>query len=103
MYVYYKCHILIELKLLKESMLIKQVHQKSDICHYLFFLNYSFKFQPNACNRCHDLFMMSMNLSDISILNTNVFYYFCIINLISNTESRKLMLNADLTKKSRTL
>ena len=25
-----------------------------DICHCWFFLNYSFKFQSNVCNRCHD-------------------------------------------------
>ena len=24
---------------------------KCDICHYWYFLNYSFKFQPNVCNR----------------------------------------------------
>ena len=55
-------------------MLIKQVHEKEcDICHYWYFLNYSFKFQPNVCNRCHDLFMMSMNLSDIAILNIKSF------------------------------
>ena len=29
------------------------------ICHYWYFLKYSFKFQPNVCNRCHDLLMMS--------------------------------------------
>ena len=38
-----------------------------DICHYWYFLNYSFKFQSNVCNRCHDLLMMSMNVSDIAI------------------------------------
>ena len=43
--------------------------KECDICHYWYFLNYSFKFQPNVCNRCHDLLMMSMNLSDIPILN----------------------------------
>ena len=37
-----------------------------DICHYWYFLNISFKFQPVICDRCHDLFM---NLSNISILN----------------------------------
>ena len=26
-----------------------------DICHYWYFLNFIFKFQPNVCNRCHDL------------------------------------------------
>ena len=44
-----------------------------DICHYWYILNYSFKFQPNVCNRCHDLLMMSVNLSDIAILNIKRF------------------------------
>ena len=25
------------------------------ICHHWYFLNYSFKFQPNTCNRCDEL------------------------------------------------
>ena len=40
-----------------------------DVCHYWYFLNFSFKFPPNVCNRCHDLLMMPVNLSDIAILN----------------------------------
>ena len=43
--------------------------KECDICHYWYFLNKGLKFQPNVCNRCHDLLMMSMNLSDIAILN----------------------------------
>ena len=43
--------------------------KECDICHYWYFLNNSFKFQPNVCNRCHDLLMWSTNLSDIAILN----------------------------------
>ena len=27
--------------------------KKCDIYHYWYFLNYSFKFQPNVSNRCH--------------------------------------------------
>ena len=46
------------------------------------YLNYSFKFQPNVCNRYHDLLMIS---------------------LISKNEAINLMQNADLTEKSRTL
>ena len=41
--------------------------KECDICHYWYFLNYGFKFQPNVCNRCHDLLMMSMNLDNIAI------------------------------------
>ena len=68
----------------------RQVHPKSDICHYRYFLNYSFKFQPNVCKRCHDLLMMSMNLSGIAILNIKASGYCCIISLISKNEATKI-------------
>ena len=88
---------------LKELMLIKHVYQKkSDVCHYWYFLNFSFKFEPNACNRCHDL-IMSMNLSDITILNIKGSDYRCIISLISKNEAINILQNADLIEKSETL
>ena len=76
--------------------------QECDICHYWYFLNYSLKFQPNVCNRCHDLLMMSVNLSEIAILKTKSSDYRCIISLISKNEAIKLLQNADLTEKSGT-
>ena len=57
--------------------------KECDICHYWYFLNDSFKIQPNICNRYHDLLMMSMNLSDIALLNIKGSDYRCIISLIS--------------------
>ena len=39
--------------------------KECEICHYWYFLNKGFNFQPNVCNRCHDLLMISMNLSNI--------------------------------------
>ena len=54
--------------------------KECDICHYWYFLNYSFTFQPNVCNRCRDLLMLSMNLSDITILNIKSFDYRCVFN-----------------------
>ena len=45
-------------------------------------------FQPNVCNRCHDL-SMSMNLSNIYILNIESDYYRCIIYQISKSEAIK--------------
>ena len=52
------------------------------VCHYWHFLNYNFKIQPNVCNRCHDLLMMSINLSNIAILNIKRSDYRCIISLL---------------------
>ena len=38
-----------------------------DTCQYWYFLNKGFKFQKYVCNRCHDLLIISMNLSNIAI------------------------------------
>ena len=61
--------------------------KECDICHYWYFLIYSVKFQQIVCNRCHDLLMMSIDLSDIAILNIKGSGYHCIISLISKNEA----------------
>ena len=71
--------------------------KECDICHYWYFLNYSFKFQPN------DLLMMSMNLSDTAMLNIKSSDYRSITSLINKNEAKNLMQNVDLTEKSGTL
>ena len=46
---------------------------------------------------------MSINLSDIAILNIKYSAYHSIISLISKTEAINVLQNADLTEKGRTL
>ena len=72
-----------------------------NICHYWYFLNRGFRFQPYVCNRCHDLLMMSMNLSNIYILNIKETDYCCIISEITKSEAINLIQNIDFTEKSR--
>ena len=88
MFAHCKCFILIELTFLKKLILIKQKHQKSMIFVIWYFLNYSFKFELDVCNRCHDLLMMSMNLilNNISILNIKSSNYHSIISLTSKNK-----------------
>ena len=47
--------------------------------------------------------MISINLSDIAILNINGADYLCIISRISKSEAINLMQNMDLNEKSGTL
>ena len=77
--------------------------KECDICPYCYFLNKGFKFQSNVCSRFHDLLMMSMNLSDIAILNFKGYDYRGIISGIRKSEAINLMQNTDLTEKSGTL
>ena len=64
--------------------------KECNICHYWYFLDKGFKFQPNASNGCHDLLTMSMNLSNNAILNIKNASYCCIINRISKSETINL-------------
>ena len=74
--------------------------KECDICHYWYFLNKGFKFQPNVCNKCYGLFMIGMNLSDIIILSIQDAFYCCIISGITKNEAINLMQNTDFTKKA---
>ena len=73
--------------------------KECNICHYWRFINKGFKFQTYVYNRCPDLLMMPMNLSnnaDLKIKNTD---YLCIITGIRKNESLMLLQNIDLTEK----
>ena len=57
------------------------------ICHYCFF-NHGFKFQDSVCNSCHDLTMLSVNVSDITIIIVKNVDYRCIIHNNSKSEAK---------------
>ena len=65
--------------------------RKCNICLYWYFLNKGFKFQKYVCNRCHDLLMTSMNLSNIAILKFKNADYCCIISGINKSEAIELL------------
>ena len=89
-----------ELTFLKEFMLIRQANQKSAILVTIgIFLDKGFKFQPDVCKGCHDVLMISMNLSDFAILNIKSADYCCIVSGISNSEAVNLLQKADLKEK----
>ena len=48
---------------------------------------------------CHDVLMMSMNLSNIAILNINSADYCCIIKRINKSKVMNLLQNANMTGK----
>ena len=77
--------------------------KECDICHYWCFSNKGFNFQPYVRNRSHDLLMMSVNLSDIYILNNENADYCSIISGISKSKAINLLQNTYFTEESGTL
>ena len=51
------------------------------ICHYWFF-NHGFKSQNSVYNGCHYLTMLSVNISNITIITNKSVDYHCIIHSI---------------------
>ena len=63
--------------------------KECNICHY----------KTYVCNRCLDLLMKSMNLSNTAVLKFKNADYLCIITGISKNEALMLLQNIDLTRK----
>ena len=43
--------------------------KKCMLCHYWYFKDVGFKFEPHVCNKCHDVLMTAYELKNIAILN----------------------------------
>ena len=60
------------------------------ICHDWFF-NHGFEFQDFVCNGCHDLTVLSVNISHIVIITIKNVDCCCIIHNISKSEAINLL------------
>ena len=65
------------------------------VCHYRFF-NHSFELQDSLCNVYHDLVMLCLNISSITIVTVIGIDYCCIIHSISKSEAIHLLENSVL-------
>ena len=42
--------------------------KERDICHYWYFKDIGFKYEPYFCNSCHDLMQNAMSFNNIAIV-----------------------------------
>ena len=49
------------------------------ICHYCYFKNIGYKFEPQVCNGCHDILLMAYLLKNVAILNVKGVDYRCVL------------------------
>ena len=43
--------------------------KECDICHYWYFKDIGFKYEPYLCNGCHDLMQKAMGFNNIAIVH----------------------------------
>ena len=69
------------------------------ICHYWYFKDIGFKYQPYVCNGCHDFSMIVQNLDDFVILKVKGVDYRCCVLGISKKDAISLLNNSVLDNK----
>ena len=57
------------------------------LCHYWYFKDVGFKFEPYVCNKCHDVLMIAYKLKNIAILSAAEADFMCILGGISRDEA----------------
>ena len=76
--------------------LAKSNNSKECIIWHYWFFNHGFEFQDHVCNGCHDLTMLCLNISDITIISVKNVDYRCIIHNIGKYEAINLLKNSVL-------
>ena len=69
------------------------------LCHYWYFKDVGFKFEPHVCNKCHDVLMAVYELKKIAILNIKWVDFRCILWGISRNEAVNRLNNSVLEEK----
>ena len=69
------------------------------LCHYCYFEDVGYKFQPYLSNGCHAVSMMACELKNIAILNAKGVDYRCILWGISRDEAVNRLNNSVLEDK----
>ena len=75
-----------------------------DICHYWYFKDIAFKYEPNLCNGCHSLMQKALNFNDVVIVSVvKGSDYRIHFRYISKHDAISIMNNSDLNDKSSVL
>ena len=69
------------------------------ICHYWYFKDIDFKYEPYLCNGCHGLMEKATNFNDVAIVSVNESDYEICFWCITKDNVISIMNNSNLNKK----
>ena len=72
--------------------------KECDICHYWYFKDIGFKYEPHLCNGCHGLMQKAINFNDVAIVSIKESDWY-----MSKDEAINIMKNSNLNEKSESL
>ena len=69
------------------------------LCHYCYFKDFGFKFEPHVCNKCRDILMYADELKKFAILSAKGVDFRCISWGISRDKAVNRLSNSVLEDK----
>ena len=70
-----------------------------DICHYWYFKDIGFKYEPHICNGCHDLMQKAISFNDVAIVYVKGSAYRSHFWYMSKDDAISIMNNSNLIDK----
>ena len=74
--------------------------KECDICHYWYFLDKNFSYEPCLCNGCHDLMQKAMDFNDVAIVSIKGNDYRINFWYLSKDEAISIIHNSSLNEKT---
>ena len=74
--------------------------KECNICHYWYFLDKNFNYDPYLCNGCHDLMQKAMSLKNVAIVSIKENDYRIHFSYISKNDAIALTTNSNLNDKN---
>ena len=74
--------------------------KECSICHYWYFLDKNFNYDPYLCNGCHDLMQKAMSFENVAIVSIKRNDYRIHFSYISKNDAITLMTNSNLNDKN---
>ena len=73
--------------------------KECDICHYWYFVDKNFSYQPYLCNGCHDLMIKAVIFNDVAIVSVKGNNYRIHFPFISKNDAINLLNSSVLSDK----
>ena len=77
--------------------------KECDICHYWYFKDIGFKYEPYLCNGCHDLMQKATNFNDIAMVYVKENAYRIHFWYMNKDDAISIMKNSNLIDKNSAL
>ena len=73
--------------------------KKCDICHYWYFIDKNFNYQPYLCNGYHDMMMKVVNFNDVAVVSVIRNDYRIHLSFLSKNDAINLLNSSVLNNK----